>query len=255
MTGSVEAFQILLDGMREEFLSEMPERCDRFEALILALETSPSDRETFNALFRAVHSLKGAGGTHGVPVITTLCHQLENLLSEADEGQRFDTGFATWSLAHVDLLRRVAELAAQGDSNETLLVAEIERLRQAGLQSRKPVLIAESSAALAGLYRQALATLPVLPVVEADGLTALQRLLDESFDLVIVGRELKTLNGIALMAAVRASQGRNRNVPAILVSSQPGEVPAHAGFDAIVRRDAQQMASLMSAVRSALGLV
>lgn len=72
---------------------------------------------------------------------------------------------------------------------------------------------------------------------------------------MIVGHELQTLKGIALMAAVRAAEGRNRNVPAILLSSGAGRtVPAHAGFIAIVGRDVRQMANLVQAENKALEL-
>jgi len=76
MTTNMEAFQALLEGMRADFLAELPERCDSFDESILALEKSPDDREAFNELYRGVHSLKGSGGTHGLSIITTLCHQL-----------------------------------------------------------------------------------------------------------------------------------------------------------------------------------
>lgn len=36
MTTNMDAFQELLTSMRAEFLSEMLERCDRFDELILA---------------------------------------------------------------------------------------------------------------------------------------------------------------------------------------------------------------------------
>lgn len=254
MTNDMATFQTLLAEMRAAFLDELPERCAGFEALILHLEQVLDDREAFNALYRGIHSLKGSGGTHGLGIVTSLCHQLENLLSEIEVGGAFDRTFASQALAYVDLLRRVPGEAANGDPDCAAITVEMERMRRSALHSRKAVLIAESSATLAGFYRQALASLPVLVVVKQDGLVALEHLLHEPFDLVIVGRELKTLNGIALMAAVRAAEGRNRNVPAILLSSQSRAVPMHAGFDTIIRRDAQQTASLAAAARRALRL-
>lgn len=38
MTTNMEAFQALLEGMRADFLAELPERCDSFDESILALE-------------------------------------------------------------------------------------------------------------------------------------------------------------------------------------------------------------------------
>jgi len=85
---------------------------------------------------------------------------------------------------------------------------------------------------MTGLYQKALEVLPLQLTVVDDGLTALARLLHEPFDFVIVGRELKEFNGMALMVAVRAAEARNQNIPAILVSSKRGSIPDQARFSA-----------------------
>lgn len=58
MTLNLDAFQALLMTMRNEFLGELPERCDCCDELILTLERSPDDKEAFNDLYWEVHSLK-----------------------------------------------------------------------------------------------------------------------------------------------------------------------------------------------------
>lgn len=252
MSTNMAAFQALLASMRGAFLDELPERCDSLETLILCLEKAPDDRETFNALYRAVHSLKGSGGTHGLSIITTLCHQLENLLTETEVRRDFGKASATRALAYVDLLRRAATQAQQGHPDYSTIEADLDALRLSALQSRKSGLIAESSAAMAGLYQQALATLPLQLTVVDNGLAALERLLHEPFDFVIVGRELKELNGIALMAALRASQTRNQKIPALLLSSRRDAIPEHAGFNAVITRDQKQVDNLAAAVRAVI---
>ncbi len=249
MTTNMEAFQILLKEMRESFLSELSERCDSCDALILALEKTPDDREAFNELYRRVHSLKGSGGTHGLAIITTLCHQLENLLSETDARQGFGPAFATRALAYVDLLRQVGQAARDDNPDYSAIEAELEILRQLTLQRRKAGLIAESSLVMAGLYQKALENLPLQLTVVDDGLAALARLLQEPFDFVIVGGELKELNGMAVMAALRAARGRNQNIPAILVSSKRDAIPEYARFSAALSRDQKLAENLLSAVR------
>jgi chemotaxis protein histidine kinase CheA len=245
----METFQILLKEMRESFLSELSERCDSCDALILALEKTPDDREAFNELYRRVHSLKGSGGTHGLAIITTLCHQLENLLSETDARQGFGPAFATRALAYVDLLRQVGQAARDDNPDYSAIEAELEILRQLTLQRRKAGLIAESSLVMAGLYQKALENLPLQLTVVDDGLAALARLLQEPFDFVIVGGELKELNGMAVMAALRAARGRNQNIPAILVSSKRDAIPEYARFSAALSRDQKLAENLLSAVR------
>ncbi len=66
------------------------------------------------------------------------------------------------------------------------------------------MLIVESARLMTELYQKMLRDLPLQLTNEDNGLTALERLLHEPYDLLIVGRELKELNGIALMAALRS---------------------------------------------------
>ncbi|HQT32311.1 MAG TPA: Hpt domain-containing protein [Thiobacillus sp.] len=252
MTTNMEAFQALLEGMRADFLAELPERCDRCDDLILTLEISPNDREAFNELYRSVHSLKGSGGTHGLSIITALCHQLESLISETDARRGFGEVFATRALAYVDLLRQVEQVARQTHPDCSAIETELEVLRQLTLQRRKAGLIAESSIMMAGLYQKALETLPLQLTVIDNGLTALGRLLHEPFDFVIVGGELKELNGMALMAALRTAQARNQSIPAILVSSRSDPIPNHAGFSATLSRNQNLASNLVAAVQAAL---
>lgn len=252
MNTKMEAFQALLARMRDEFVGELPERCDRLDTLIMALEKSPGDRDVFDELYRGVHSLKGSGGTHGLSVITTLCHQLENLITETDAQNGFGTSFATRALAYVDLVRQVETLAHQESANYSAIETGLETLRQAGLHSRKTGLIAESSSLMAGLYQKALESLPLQLTLENNGMTALARLLHEPFDFVIVGRELNELNGIALMAAVRAAEACNQNIPAILVSSKKTGAPAYANFNSTISRDQKLAENLLGAVRQLL---
>ena len=252
MSMDVEAFQALLAKMRDDFLDELPEKCDRLDELILTLEKSANDRESFNELYRIVHSLKGSGGTHGLSIITTLCHQLENLVTETDEKNDFGDVFANRALAYVDLLRRVEQAGRNGQPDYSGIEVDLENLRQFGQQSRKIGLIAESSSLMSGLYQKSLESLPVQLIVENNGMTALSRLLHEHFDIVIVGRELQELNGIALIAALRTSQTHNQNIPAILVSSKLGAIPENLDFSATISRDSNLAPSLFSAVQAAL---
>ncbi len=252
MTVNMESFQALLAKMRDEFIGELLERCNNLDDLILMLEKFPQDTEAFNELYRGVHSLKGSGGTHGLSIITTICHQLENLLTDTASKNNFGASFATRALAFVDLLRKVEKQSGHDNQNFSAIEKDLEALRKSGLESRKSVLIVESSRLMVEVFKRALEVLPLQLTVEENGLTALSLLLHESFDLVIVGREIKGLNGIALMAAVRASQVRNRGIPAILVSSKAVAVADYVGFIANIRRDKELDTNVLKHVRHAL---
>lgn len=248
MTVNLEEFQKLLFGMRIAFLDELPERCDDFEEQVLALEKTAGDREVFNALYRSVHSVKGSGGTHGLAVITTLCHQLENLLTEAATSGSFGETFTNRALAYVDLLRRIVPLGRQLDTDFSTIEKELDALHLRVLQQRKSGLIAESSAMMSRIYQAALADQPLKLTVVDDGLSALERLMHETYDFAIIGRELKELNGIAVVSALRASMGKNQGMPVILITSNRDHIPAHLRLDTILPRNQQ----LSSALRDAL---
>ncbi len=252
MSVDLVAFQYLLQGMRERFLDELGERCDEFDNLILSLERNPANREAFDELYRGVHSLKGSGGTHGLPILTSICHQLENLLTEANGGDGFSEAVASQALAYVDLLRRAEGPGREENPDYSVVEAGLERLRLATLESRHAVLIAETSAMMTRICQKALDNLPVRVNLVDNGLAALERLLHEPFDLLIVGRELKELNGPAVLAALRASQARNRNITAILLTSNREDIPAFSRVDHILARDQKLAANLRAAAEKAL---
>jgi chemotaxis protein histidine kinase CheA len=248
----MDAFRRMLFGMRERFLDELPERCDTFDNLVLALEREVDNRETFNELFRGIHSLKGAGGTHGIGILTTICHQFESLLTATLETRAFDSAFVDHAFAYIDLLRRGAALARNDEADYGEIVARLEALRQAVAPASRMGLIAESSLIMARLYQKALDGLPVQLAVVDNGLAGLERLVHERFDFIVLGRELKELNGIALTVALRAAQNANSDVPAILVTSNRDGIPAQAQFAAIVARDGELAGHLRAAVQVVL---
>lgn len=63
--------------------------------------------------------------------------------------------------------------------------------------------MADNSRFSANLYTQALKDLPVRVVVEDNGYAALLRVLQEPFDILVTSLEVPTLNGKALIGALR----------------------------------------------------
>jgi CheY-like chemotaxis protein len=75
-------------------------------------------------------------------------------------------------------------------------------------------------------------------------MTALERLLHEPFDLIVAARELPDLNTVALVAALRESNSRNKNIPVILVSSNSTPVADYLSINAVLARDAEFIPNL-----------
>lgn len=56
---------------------------------LLTLERAPGDVAAMNALFRAVHTLKGTSGLFDIPAVTRSLHAMEDLLGAAQAGRVF----------------------------------------------------------------------------------------------------------------------------------------------------------------------
>jgi CheY-like chemotaxis protein/HPt (histidine-containing phosphotransfer) domain-containing protein len=218
-TTAPDALQKMLLQLRNTFLEDMPEKFDLLENLLLEIEKNGADSEVFNESYRIVHSLKGSGGTHGLHIITTICHQLEDLLNTTDGGAKFTPKHISISLKYVDLLRLATERIHAGDENFPLIEKRLGELRQKLAPEHFSVLLVDNSKLLTNICLQALSGLPVHTVVMHDGLQALTRVLSEHFDLLVTSNEVPRLNGFALIAAIRLSDSQNRHVKAIIISS------------------------------------
>lgn len=106
------------------FVSESMEHLDSVETLIINLEET-HDHDTVNAIFRAMHTIKGVSGFMGFSQITQLSHKLENLLDALRSNEIvFSAELIDILLAGSDMLRAMmnvlapiaAEYAASEDS-------------------------------------------------------------------------------------------------------------------------------------------
>ena len=214
-----DAFQKMLLQLRTTFLEEMPEKFNRLEDLLLEIEKSGTNSEVFNEVYRIVHSLKGSGGTHGLHIITTICHQLEDLLNSTDGGSKFSPNHISISLKYVDLLRLTTERIRGGDAAFPQVEKRLSELRQKLAPKHFAVLLVDNSKLVSSICLEALSKLPVQTVVMQDGILALVRALTERFDLIITTNEIPRLSGVALIGALKLSDSKCRHTKAILITS------------------------------------
>jgi len=106
---SLDISRVLIE-LRNAFLAELPARLETIESLILELNRTPYFSENYETLFRHVHSLKGSAGTHGLHIVTTVCHALEDEIVTVEGNQAMVTGdlVSAW-LGYIDLLRSTIE--------------------------------------------------------------------------------------------------------------------------------------------------
>lgn len=227
---TTQAHKLLLE-LRNNFLVELPEKVDDLETMVLALERPSQEHENFNTLYRNVHSLKGSAGTHGISTITFICHQIEDALTELGESHQASAELIDILLAYLDLIRKSISLAYEDSVDFGDIHKAMDKLRARRQEGRITGLIVEGSAFMRNLYSSCLTDKHVDISTVQDGLEALGWLLKEKYHFVIMGSETKSLNGTALLYALRAAGGANRNIKSIMITSKahpefaPGMAP------------------------------
>ena len=244
----------LLEQIRDSYLLEMPSKCDEIENLVLSL--SSHFGENYNELYRLVHSMKGSAGTHGLAMVSAICHELEDHLAKLNDDQTVESAEINVMLRLVDLVRRARGIALKDTADYSEAERELEKIRRESLNDLYPVLLIEASGYVRMLCQEALANLPVELTIEEDGIQALQRLLSKRFACVIVANEVKTLNGIAVISAVRASESINKHIKTILLTSREQlRDGKHLVLDYVIKRNASLGDNLALAVKDVLAVL
>ena len=105
-----------LEQITESFLSEAAELVDELEAGLLTLEDDPSPAR-IDAVFRALHTLKGSGSMFGFVELSGFVHHFETAFEEVRSGRRgVDPQIVGAALAACDIVRALIELPAGSDA-------------------------------------------------------------------------------------------------------------------------------------------
>ena len=120
----------------ELFLSESREHVTAVNQALLELERDPEGPDAaacVDAIFRAVHTIKGMAATMGYAAVTELSHELETVLDRARRRElTIDSTIIDILLRAADSLERLVELAVAGRESELdigSLVADLRSLR------------------------------------------------------------------------------------------------------------------------------
>ncbi|WEK57181.1 MAG: chemotaxis protein CheA [Candidatus Brevundimonas phytovorans] len=137
------------EAIKVTFFQECSELLGDLETNLLALETGEGDIETINAVFRAVHSVKGGAGAFGLEDLVRFAHVFETLMDELRSGRKEcdDVTIKTLLRASDVLADHIA--AAQGTgapvdaARSAGLVAELEVLTHGQATAAAPVAVAD----------------------------------------------------------------------------------------------------------------
>ncbi|WP_353217620.1 Hpt domain-containing protein, partial [Sandarakinorhabdus sp.] len=104
------------EDLQNIFFLECDEALGQAETGLLDLAAGTHDSETVNAIFRAVHSIKGGAGAFGHGPLQAFAHNFENLLSLVRDGSRdADAALVRLLLTACDMLAdHVASIRGNG---------------------------------------------------------------------------------------------------------------------------------------------
>lgn len=117
-------------AIRETFFQECEEQLAALEAGLLAMEAGDTDPETVNAVFRAVHSVKGGAGAFGLDALVRFAHVFETTLDSV-RADRLAPNATLLKLmlrsadALSDLIRAARDNLATDEERYRLLAAEL----------------------------------------------------------------------------------------------------------------------------------
>jgi two-component system chemotaxis sensor kinase CheA len=130
MSDAVDPFE----AIKVVFFQECDELLGDLETGLLAIEQGSADMETVNAVFRAVHSVKGGAGAFGLDALVRFAHVFETLLDEIRSERKpcDDVTVKTLLRASDVLADHIAAARGQGapvdEARSAGLVAELEAL-------------------------------------------------------------------------------------------------------------------------------
>jgi hypothetical protein len=124
----------------------------------------------------------------------------------------------------VDLLRDALFSYKSESADFSDIVQRIQNITITD-KSQCRILLLEMSHSLSTYYKHILAKLTANYEHSHDSLYGLKQLLSTPYSIVIIGRELHPLNGSALLLALRASNHKNAQIPAIILSSEKATAP------------------------------
>jgi two-component system chemotaxis sensor kinase CheA len=130
-----------MKASKKEFIAEAEELLEESQRLILEIQDTYSsglNPDTINALFRAMHTLKGVSGLFGLQGIMSISHALETLMDEIRLGKiTINDKVSTFLFINLDIMKNLVETISrdkeEGDVSGFLKDIESFRNSQKGL--------------------------------------------------------------------------------------------------------------------------
>ncbi len=124
-------------AIRETFFQECEEQLAELEAGLILMESGTAEAETVNAVFRAVHSIKGGAGIFALDALVRFAHVFETALDQVRSGT-LAAGPAVLNLllraadVLADLVRAARENGTVDEARTAALVVEFIQISNLG---------------------------------------------------------------------------------------------------------------------------
>lgn len=130
-------------AIKQTFFQECEEQLVELESGLLAIEDGTSEPDTINAVFRAVHSIKGGAGAFGLDQLVRFAHAFETALDLMRSGKLSPSRSILKTMlmaadALADLVRTTREGREGDDAEIGKIVHQLELLCQEGGASAAP---------------------------------------------------------------------------------------------------------------------
>ena len=117
------------EEMLKEFLLETKELIEKLENDFVELESSPTDSDLLNEIFRSVHTIKGGAGMMGNENLQTVAHRMEDILNKLRKGESIITSDITDPLlAGLDVLKQLTDSLEEGDDSADFDISIVDLL-------------------------------------------------------------------------------------------------------------------------------
>lgn len=235
------------DRLAEEYLSECEHNIQDLEVQIMNTLSSKDINEGLRILTRTVHSIKGASGSYGFDLISSICHNFEDRLLAIHYSEGQVDAHIDGMLRYVDLLMdacrsyinkdkaQLAKISSElkgqfSPPTPTSKGAPEAHPQGTGNAKRKRVLVIERLRSIQVVVNKLLAAYDSSQVEVSnahDGYEGLGRLLKEKYDLVIMSNMSEWIPGEHLLKVLSEVSNPNNKVPFILLtSSENKSLPA-----------------------------
>ncbi|NRA65520.1 MAG: Hpt domain-containing protein [Pseudobacteriovorax sp.] len=210
--------EIILESsyLIQEFLDQLSENLDQCESGA----ATDVDKGYLESNLRTLHSDKGAAAALGFTLIVEAIHQIEDMLISCQKGNSLQTETL---FKYIDFLRSIIRISLDDSFSKSEYLQQYEQLRSSfrelrSLGQRVRMLVVDKSSTTVFVMKEEFKTLDVEIVLCSSGLDAINKVLHESFSIVVAGGQVRDLDGIALLAALRLN-AETTSIKTVLITS------------------------------------